>query len=153
MTYLFANIGYFYLALYLLTAFALIAQRTQTSFISSLYLGALTVSGWMPSLWNHPESMATFHLFIIVLMTFTMHSKMGTKIYYYVFLMFLADCSYMLVNWSLFYWQSALNILFFLILCTTLRSSWISHKNGGENPKRGPENAKFIAFQGDKVHS
>lgn len=162
MTFFFAHIGYFYIAIYLITALYCVIAQNQTAFISAVFLGFLAVQGWT-DLWYNPDDMSIFHAGLITLMGFPMKGRHGMRLIYIVFVMLLADCLWMLLPeinltrnawsfpYSLFYWQSTLNILFLAACITTLKGAYNTRLISKYQAR--VEHDKFMAFESDKIRT
>lgn len=161
MTFLFANIGYFYIAIYLVTALYCVIAQNQIAFASAVFLSFLAGQGWIMDLWLNPDNMAVYHLALITLMYFAFHCNHGTRLLKLTFLMLIADCIWIVLpemnltrnTWnlphSLFWWQSSLNILFFIACVITLKSCYDTRLVNRYQAR--VEHDKFIAFESDKI--
>ena len=146
MTFFFANIGYILTALFVGTAAYCIKTGTREAFSSGVVLGMVTVTAWIPSLWNDPSNMAIAHLSILVCALLAIHEKYSYLTISILFTMLACDAFWVMIpaislpensyNFpkSLFWWQSVLNLLFiFLSLVTIRRCYTITHDKGGRS--------------------
>lgn len=132
MTAIFANLGYFYAIVFLITIASCVHAKTEQALIAAIILFLLFSTGWIPSLWNDPFSMSIAHLGIMVLMLALVHGKYSGLMLGLIMTALVADAAWAVMpsldfpdNFlhfprSIFWWQSILNLLFFFQCIVTI---------------------------------
>lgn len=141
--FIFSHIGYALVGLFLVTSISCVIVNTAESFAQAGMLGLLTMTGWIPSLWNNPESMAVAHLAVLIGMLLSLYGPGAKAIIFLMLSMIIADIAWLVfphMNFpanglyfpaSLFWWQSVLNIIFICLCIRTLMSCYHSHSIQG----------------------
>lgn len=160
MTVFFANIGYFYLALYFVTVAFCVWMQTNTALNSAISLGAIVYPAWDPVSWGSPENMAYYHLAIVIGICLFFPGYVGLMLACLTLLMVIVDMVYVLAPgpgfgamdsdfpFGLFWWQSILNIIYLLQVTILLFGGYTYHKNHRNEPRKGSKYGSFWAFIG-----
>jgi len=158
---LFANIGYFYAGVFVIAALFCISIRTLEGFLIAVFLGWLDIMSWVDSLWSDPGNMAIVHLGILICMTLSLYGNMAKKMVLFTLAMLIMDMLWVVmpelnlpVNelnfpYSYFWWQSSVNIIYFLMCVFTIVAYYRELKQEKQN--RSGHDGSLLAFAINKI--
>ena len=149
---IFSNIGYLLTGVLAFTVYRCAKANTTEAFFVAVTLCLLALPAWMES-WSQPQSMAAAHFGVLFFVLITLYNGFLKPISLTVMLMLLADVlcaihvtasNQPLTIASLFYWQSALNLLFLFQCVYTIRKCGkIAFNNKGK--RQGSRHNGFFA--------
>ena len=153
---IFANIGYALTGLLVFAVYRCSQARTWESWATAIILCLLSIPAWLNT-WYNPESLAIIHFGILCIALVSLYNGFLKPIAIPILLMLLADvlCNIHLSGMnkpltyaSLFWWQSALNVLFaYQCFFTILACGKSAKKN--RNHGQGSKHDRFLA---KKIH-
>jgi uncharacterized membrane protein len=145
MTAFFANIGYLLTGLFIVTAIWCVASRSVDAFASGVILGMICLTAWIPELWDSPLNMSVAHLGILISMLVGLKGRWAKAMILAMFIAIICDALWMVMPlwnlpenalhfpYSIFWWQSVLNILFIFQCVFTMARCYNSHRTKGQH--------------------
>lgn len=145
MVELFANIGYFYAAVFVVAAICCMLTGSVENFTIAIFLGLFEFSVWRSDLWGDPGNMAIVHLGILICMALSLYGNMAKKMVLLTLCMVIADMLWVImpelnlsVNelnfpYSYFWWQSSINIIYLLMCVFTITGCYRELRHNKEN--------------------
>lgn len=139
---------------FVLIAIKCAISKSNEMYVSAGILGLLVLPAWMGS-WDNPESMAGAHLIILLVSLPCLNRHMAKPLITSIIFMILADMacvSYLIaypieagesVGMRLFWWRSALNVIFIYQCIITIMGS--SHKALQKYEREHERNGQFMA--------
>jgi len=163
MTFILANIKFFYWIVGLIAVIWCARIKTNTAIGSALTLFALIIPSGIGGVWINPESMAVWHVVTVVCMCLFFYGRTGLILITMTFAMVMTDLFYMFAPeqpmsssfpLGLFWWQSILNLLYLAQCVVIFRGCYTSHrKDKLQRELRTLKNDSFYANQGGAVQS
>ena len=123
-----------------------IKTNSHDGWVWGIGLAAITIPAWTQT-WGHPEQMGAVHLLVLFLVLLAMYGKLTAKVMFALSAMVLADAfqAYFLLGLSevtsqtLFWWRSAINIIYLYLCVITIYGCLIGQIAGKHRENRDVE--------------
>jgi len=160
---LFANISYFYTVVFVVAAICCMLTGSIENFIIAIFLGLFEFSVWRNDLWSDPGNMAIVHLGILICMTLSLYGNLAKKMVLLTLAMVTVDMLWVVMPdlnlpanelnfpYSYFWWQSSVNIIYFLMCVFTIVGCFRELRQNKEN--KGDYDGSILAREAHILQS
>lgn len=134
LEFIFGNVGKMIVVFYLITIVPCMMLKNRTAVTMMGYLGLLELAAWTSSIWTDPIALMSVHaliftgLFAVHYLFNCLDGLFGDKVLLLGALMVITDAAWFALGGYSLAYHSIINILYLLLLHSTLKASYTSLK-------------------------